>query len=56
MKKYLTEKFWKGLGMYMYKELIYKMADEYVKKTDNKYDDAALVFLDDLIKDALKEE
>jgi hypothetical protein len=56
MKKFLTEAFYKGLARYVYDELIYKYADEYVKKTDNSYDDSALLFLDGLIDDFLKED
>lgn len=55
MKKYLTEKFWKGLGMYFYKEVLYKYAQEYVQKTENSYDDAALLFLDDMVQDFLSD-
>ena len=56
MKKYFTKAFFKGLAKYFYDNVLYKYAKAYVEKTDNTYDDAALLFLDDLIKDLLKED
>jgi hypothetical protein len=54
MKKYLSEEFFKGLGKYIYGELLKPMAEEYVAKTSNSYDDMALSFLDDFIEDFLE--
>jgi hypothetical protein len=54
MKQILTESFLKKLGVLVYEEILYKLAEEYVKKTDNIYDDAALKFLSDMLVDLKK--
>ena len=53
MKQYFSTEFFKGLGRYFYDSVLYPFASEYVKKTENTYDDAALLFLNDLVKDFL---
>ena len=42
------------MAVLVYQELIYPIALKYVKSTKNDYDDKALKFLDDLVKDVLK--
>lgn len=54
MKNLISEAFLKKLGVLVYEEILYKLAEEYVKKTDNPYDDQALKFLSDLLGDLKK--
>jgi len=52
-KEILTEKVVKKIARVVYDEVIFKMAEAYVQKTDNTWDDQVLKFLDDFVDDML---
>lgn len=55
-KDYFTKEVVKKLAYTIVMEVLLPMAEEYVKKTDNKYDDAAVQFLKDFSISVLEEE
>ena len=55
-KNLLTPKLLKSIGREIYNNTIYPAAKAYVDKTDNKWDDKMLEFLDGFIDDALEEK
>jgi len=52
-KKFLSLDLAKRVGKVLYTEAIYPAAEEYVKSTDNSYDDSALHFVDGFVQDFL---
>lgn len=56
MGKYLTQVALKRIGRVVFDEVVKPMAQDYVAKTDNKYDNLALEFLSDFVDDLLAEE
>lgn len=55
LKQYFSKAFVKNLIKLVYHDVIEPAARDYVKKSDNKYDDAAIEFLDNFIEDLLKD-
>lgn len=55
IKNYITKTLIKKLAQVAFDELIYPMAQAYVKKTTNTHDDKALEFLKGLIDDFVLE-
>lgn len=55
-KKYFTTEVLKKIGETVIMDIVIPIAREYVSKTDNKYDDAAVEFIKDFAMDFLKTE
>lgn len=54
IKKYVTKTFIKKISQDIYDGLVYPIAQAYVAKTDNKWDDQALLFLNGMVTDFLE--